>query len=255
MDSEMIKCNNVRILLYTTYRILVFIFLVSLYYLHRYLIFILVHQMDMRASRGSQNSQVLKSTAISWTNPQWSLLYQFMVKITLFYSIGKKTVRLPSSLRFCLQVHTKSQLFLRSNEGKMKPTDTECEKLNTLHDLIALYHFLTAITWRNCFLYDFIGLSHGWEGILDHSPHSSSATHYTPLHSSPLCKLTHIREIEGKKLRMWPGDLCTKGDERSKQGKAKGNTRWGWIRATLTWVVQCSSDEKNWAAALNSGQE
>lgn len=65
MDSEMIKCNNVRILLYTTYRILVFIFLVSLYYLHRYLIFILVHQMDMRASRGSQNSQVLKSTAIS----------------------------------------------------------------------------------------------------------------------------------------------------------------------------------------------
>lgn len=28
---------------------------------------------------------------------------------------------------------------------------------------------LTAITWRNCFLYDFISLSHGWEGILDHS--------------------------------------------------------------------------------------
>lgn len=168
---------------------------------------------------------------------------------------------------------------------------------------------LTAITWRNCFLYDFISLSHGWEGILDHSScqgwrtghkrrfgikckrvylqppsdyiqnmggdteapkvhgvlrkgfhtclpiHSPHATHYTPLHSSPLCKLIHIWEIEGKELRTWPGDLCTKGDERSKQGKAKGNTRWGWIRATLTWVVQCSSDEKNWAAALNSGGE
>lgn len=65
MDSEMIKCDNVRILMYTTYRTLVFIFLVSLYYLHRYLIFILVHQVDMRASRGRQISQVLKSTAVS----------------------------------------------------------------------------------------------------------------------------------------------------------------------------------------------